>query len=64
MKIRSLRLREFLIDDAGAEIVEFAIVLASFTIITMSAVSYLGAVAAGSVNNDSGSLSNGALDPP
>jgi Flp pilus assembly pilin Flp len=64
MTIHFLRLREFLIDDAGAEIVEFAIILASFTIITMSALSVLGATASNSVSNDSGSLSNGALNPP
>jgi len=64
MTIRSLRLRDFLIDDAGAEVVEFAIVLATFTIITMSAVSVLGQTAANSVNNDSNALTNGALNPP
>jgi Flp pilus assembly pilin Flp len=64
MTMRRLRLRELLIDEAGAEIVEFAIILASFTIITMSAVSYLGAAAAGQVGNDSNGLSNGALNPP
>jgi Flp pilus assembly pilin Flp len=64
MSIQSLRFREFLIDDAGAEIVEFAIILASFTIITLSAVSYLGATASSRVGTDSYSLSNGALNPP
>jgi Flp pilus assembly pilin Flp len=64
MMIRSLRFLEFLIDDSGAEIVEFAIILASFTIITMSALSYLGSQASSSVATQSGSLSNGALNPP
>jgi Flp pilus assembly pilin Flp len=64
MMIRSLRLREFLIDDGGAEIVEFAIILASFTIITMSALSYLGSQASAQVSTQSGSLTNGALNPP
>jgi Flp pilus assembly protein TadG len=57
-------LREFLLDDAGAEVVEFAIILSSFTIITMLAVGYLGNVASTQVNNDANGLSNGALTPP
>jgi Flp pilus assembly pilin Flp len=64
MTIRCLRLRDFLIDEAGAEVVEFAIVLASFTIITMSAVSMLGTYASAGVNADVNSLSNGAMNPP
>ena len=64
MDLRSLRWSRFLIDDSGAEIAEFAIILASFTIITMSAVSVLGQTAANSVSGDSNSLSAGALNPP
>jgi Flp pilus assembly pilin Flp len=64
MTIHRLRLREFLNDDAGAEIVEFAIILASFTIIAMSAVSFMGTTANSNIGNDTYSLSNGALNPP
>jgi Flp pilus assembly pilin Flp len=64
MTMHSLRLREFLYDDAGAEIVEFAIILASFTLIAMSAVSFLGTTANTNIGNDTYSLSNGALNPP
>ncbi len=59
-----LSLREFLLDDAGAEVVEFAIILCSFTIITMIAVGTLGSFASTQVNNDANGLSNGALTPP
>lgn len=59
-----LSLREFIFDDSGAEVVEFAIILASFTIITLTAVSYLGAAANSNVGNDSQGLTNGALNPP
>jgi hypothetical protein len=64
MTFRTLRFREFLIDDAGAEIVEFAIVLATFTVITMSAISILGSAASAGINADQNSLSNGAVNPP
>jgi len=64
MGMFAIRFREFLRDDAGAEVVEFAIILASFTIITLAAVSYLDLQAQLGVNNDSNSLSNGALSPP
>jgi Flp pilus assembly pilin Flp len=60
----SLRFRDFLVDESGAEVVEFAIILASFTIITLTAVSYLGSAASTNVGNDSQGLTNGALNPP
>ncbi len=62
--MNTTRFRDFLIDESGAEIVEFAIILASFTIITMTAVAYLGTSANNNVGNDSQGLSNGALNPP
>jgi Flp pilus assembly pilin Flp len=64
MTIRSLRLREFVNDDSGAEIIEFAIILASFTIIALSAVSFMGTTANTNIGQDTYSLSNGALNPP
>jgi Flp pilus assembly pilin Flp len=64
MTFRTLRFREFLKDDAGAEIVEFAIVLASFTVITMSAISVLGNAASYGINLNQNSLSAGAVNPP
>jgi len=62
--MNSLRFRDLLVDESGAEVVEFAIILASFTIITLTAVSYLGSTAATNVGSDAQGLSNGALNPP
>jgi Flp pilus assembly pilin Flp len=49
---------DFLLDDSGSELAEYALVLTAFTLIAMAAVDVLGQTGNAQVENDETSYSN------
>jgi pilus assembly protein Flp/PilA len=52
------RVSEFLRDDSGQGLVEYALIIALVSIVAISALQYLGAKASNTLNNAAGVLSN------
>ncbi|MGH7728432.1 MAG: Flp family type IVb pilin [Vulcanimicrobiaceae bacterium] len=58
------RIREFAADDSGSEIVEYAIILAVFVVITVSAIGVVGNVASSQVNGNAAGMQSAAVSTP